>query len=354
MMDQSKIYENLPVGLLFAILIMIQVVPEPFKPFLLYGGMFGCIGMMVAIEYGFKIKASEYLYILLILRPSGAKMNLFIKRPRQGVRSRCYDQETGMYETTVELGEKADHPHFKTIREVVFKHQFPWENRMMFLPGKAIFRGYPIEHNATAIITAYEPETSKAQVEHLDPILVCTINDAPNDWYIMHGEPTPFEETHNQLAANGGMATVEATANNNASIKQRIDKAISEAKDWKRRCFDEHQLRIRLEGEVEELRNEFHGLTGRGGQVGKLKFEEVQTLLFGHNDIHSAYKEIAPRMWPKISKWAAILVIGALSVYFFSTNGDLRLWISSNQLLIIIIAIVSVVIFYYLNQRRKG
>jgi hypothetical protein len=354
-MDQGKIWENLPVAILLGTLFMLQAAPDYLKPYLLWGGTLGTILSMVGIDYGFRVKASEYLHILLILRPSGIRMNLFIKKPAEGVRSRLYDQQTDMYETAVELGEKASHPFYKNVNMVIFKHQMPWEQRMIFMPGKAWFRGYAVDHNSTATIVAYEPsgETARAQVEFLNPALVCTIAEAPNDWYILTAQPTELETVNVQT--NGGEGTAMQTVQQTKDCKgcTTLVKAQADAVDLKRRLYGEHQARIRLEGEVEELRNEFQGAISRVRDVAKLVLEELMTLLSGHTDIVGAIREVQPHALFKITRNIVLLILGALGIYLFATNEELRAWISGNQLLIIIIVLGGAVLTYYLMQRRK-
>jgi hypothetical protein len=224
---------------------------------------------------------------------------------------------------------------------------------MHFMPGRAVYKGYPVSHNKTATIILYVPQNMPAQIDHLTPIPIFELAEAPQDYHIL-GEPADFDIPHTQastvlaLTADGQTQSLE-------DPQKTLGDLSSQLVEQKRRYFDEHQLRIQLEGEVEELRNEFNGVLGRGRNVAKMVWQLFLAAFSARADINDAAEDYKPNEWFKIGKWAALLGLGGLGITMFAINADLRLWISDN--LIWIIAGAAVIVFVsgygYKRSRRN-
>ncbi len=355
-MDMEKVYDNLPVVILLGVMFGTQLAPDPIKPWLFWGGMITSIIMMAGTEYIFQINASKYLYIRAIIRPTNRTLHLFIDEPEDsiGKHSRCIDiDEEGRkkFETPLNLGEQVIDPFYKKIKQLVIIHQMEWNTRMHFMPGRAVYKGYPVSHNKTATIILYIPQNMPAQIDHLTPIPIFELAEAPQDYHIL-GEPANFDNPSQILAildANG--KETEQSTNTKAQVTQLSSQLIEQ----KRRYFNEHQVRLQLEGEVEELRNEFNGVLGRGRNVAKMVWQLFLAAFSARADINDAAEDYKPNEWFKIGKWAALLGLGGLGIVMFAINADLRTWVGDN--LIWIIAGAAVIVFVsgygYKRSRRN-
>lgn len=353
MMDRSQIYENIPMLVLLASMVSLQLPIDPaFKQYIFWGGFVGCFLAMFTVEYTFRLKASEYLYIEAICRPSNQKLHLFIKEPAEGVHSRLIDMAQQVYETPIELGEKTKHKYYGPISRLDLKHDLPWEERMIFMPGTALFRGYPVRHNKTARVILWEPQGSKGRIDFLEVVPKFWISEAPRDWYLMVEPPTLPQA----ITANAGQAFTEDTQLALAEyedMKRENQLILAENRDLRTDYFNEHQLRIRLDGEVEELQNEFKGALSRVRDVSKLVLEELLTVLSAHTEIVEAVKEYKPFQWFKITTNIVILVLGLTFIGAFVLNEGFRLWVTANQGFLIILAVVGGVLVYYLQTKGR-
>jgi len=352
-MDRSQIYENIPMLVLLASMVSLQLPIDPaFKQYIFWGGFVGCFLAMFTVEYTFRLKASEYLYIEAICRPSNQKLHLFIKEPAEGVHSRLIDPIEQIYETPVELGEKTNHKYYGNISRLDLKHDLTWEERMIFMPGTAFFKGYPVRHNKTARVILWEPQGSKGRIDFLEAVPKFWIAEAPRDWHLMVEPPTLPQA----ITANGGQiisVDTQLALAEYEDMKRENQLLLDENRDLKSDYFNEHQLRIRLHGEVEELQNEFKGALSRVRDVSKLVLEELLTVLSAHTEIVEAVKEYKPFQWFKITRNIVILVLGLAFIGAFVLDEGFQHWVTANQPFLIILAIVAGGIVYYTYAKGR-
>jgi hypothetical protein len=342
-MDREKLFEDIPIFLLLAILFLLRIAPPEIRDYLFWGGFIVTIAFIMGTEYAFRIKASQYLYIRLIVRPLNAILHLFIMEPPDGIHSRVIDSERNIYETPLTLGEPLKSRHFKGVRQVVIKHQLLWEKRFIALPGKAVFRGYQVDHAKTATMVVWTPKEGQTMIEHLEPIPIFVLAEAPRDYYLtvdpVTVEPDPQPSTEIQTP----------TAQNHTNVEALRRQVI----EWKRYGFDQHQKLIQIEGEFQQIKNEFRGALSRTRDVSKLVLEELMTLLSAHTEIEDAVNEVRKRPWIVITTATVVLILGVFGMYEFSTNEDVRSWISQNTILLIVLAVCAVFIFSFLYGRRR-
>ncbi len=369
-MDQGRIYENLPMIVLMGTLVLLQIMPDAYKGYMLWGGMGGAIIMMVFTDEALKWKASEYLHLRMVMRPENKIVNFFITKAQEGFQSRLIDPLTNTYETPLTTKEKVNLPHYGDTRDasghahIILRHQMAWEKRMLFLPGKAPFRGYEIDHNASCTITVWEKRRDPEVLDHLEPIPIYVVAEAPQDYNVLDTEPIEIIENGqvnenleniNDQETSTALATLPTTKGKQQTTEQQENQVQvwkNIALDWKTRYHNDHRKLIRYESQVGGMKNEFHGITGQTEDTDALLFEREQTHLARHIDIYSAVHSLKHHNWFQITRNVVILVLGVFGIAELATNGELRAWIGANQLLFIVPIIGIAALFIYL-QRRK-
>jgi hypothetical protein len=347
-MDRDQIFEDIPVFALLGIMVLMNtnVIPPEYRPYLFWGGCIFTGIFILGTEYVFRITASKYLYILLIVRPLNAKLHLFVKEPSDGVHSRIIDKVHQIYETPLTLGEPLKNKRFRNVRQIVIEHMLPWEKRIIALPGKAVFRGYSVDHPRTATLTVWTPKVGQTVIDHLEPIPIFVLAEAPRDYYLATDPVTVDAEPTTEKGIQVPSAEIDA-------LKRENDKLKIENVEWKRYGFHAHQELIEIEGEDHQVKNEFRGVLGRTRRVSGLVLEELLTVLSAHTEIEEAVSEYRTRPWIKVTIGLALLILGIFAIYEFSSNEDVRTWISNNTVLIIVIAVCAVFMVSFLFARRR-
>jgi hypothetical protein len=354
MVDMEKAWEHVQS---LAIIIMMGgmfLAPTEYKQYFFYGG-FAVFGFMIFYtEVYLKEKAAKYPCLRLIIRPSNKIAYFFIKQTAQGIYSRLVNPDTDLYETAVDTEEKVELPYYGiSAKGITLQHQLAWEKRILFMPGRTLFRGCPIEHRAVATITVWEKRDDPERLDHLMPRPTYVIAEAPQDYHLinkplsvdMDMEQQEQETTALATQAKGGQITISSCT--------RCDSKKS-ALEYKTRYENEHQRTIRLESQVGQMKNEFHGLTGKEADTDKLLFEREMTHLSAHIDIHSAVTSLKKSPWFQITRNVVILVLGGLGIYELATNTELRLWISGNQTLFLVPVIAISAVAIYIYSKRRG
>jgi len=349
-MDTAKLYDNLPFIVLLAIMVMLQIAPDAYKPYLFWGGMFGCIAIMFGTDYILTVEASKYQYILGIERPTQNRLHIWVKMPDRGPDSRLIDPVKGIYRTVLPLAQPIVHPTYGKIQgQVEIDHKLAWGKRMMSMAGKAVYKGYPVSHNAIHIVDLWIPKTKPVRIDHLETIPRYILSEGVRDWYVW-SEPAAVQPTY---AANGGQLLMQQTEQPSETTNKQIADLQNTNRSLDTKYRLEHQRYIQLEDEVAEIRNEFEGKLGKPGAVGKLVFEEIMTLLSAHTEITEAVNELKPREWFKITRNIVLLALGGLGIYFFATNLELRAWVSANQIFLIIMAAIVFLLSSVVYVKRR-
>jgi hypothetical protein len=319
----------------------LRLAPPEYRDFLFWGGFIVTISFIMGTEYAFRITASKYLYIALIVRPLNARLNLFIKEPTDGVHSRIIDKPHQIYETPLTLGEPIRSKRFQNVRQIVIKHKLPWEKRVIALPGKALFRGYSVDHSRTATLTVWTPKIGQTMIDHLEPIPIFVLAEAPRDYYLAIDPVTVDAE----ITKEGSKA--------NSPLELENERLKNENVEWKRYGYDQHQRLIQIEGEFQQIKNEFRGALSRTRDVSKLVLEELLTVLSAHTEIEEAVNEYRTRPWIKVTIGMAILILGIFALYEYGYNQDFRTAIQQNTYLILGVAICGVFMAMFLFGRRR-
>lgn len=350
-MDRDQILEDVPIFLLIGIMFVIRIVPEPYSNYLFWGGFVVTIGFVLGTEYIYRITASKYLNIKATVRPTGETLHMFIKESRDGIHSRCIDRENQIYETPLTLGEPLRNRRFRNVRQVVFEHRFEWEKRMIGLPGKAIFRGYSVDHPRTMSLTLWTPREGQTTIDHLETIPLFVVWEAPRDYYIVsQGEYIGPDSLKTDLAV-----VKDGDPNVVAQLREELAQVKHKNMELQRYGFTQHRLLIRIEGEFSQLKNEFRGVLSRSRDVSKLVLEELLTVLSAHSEIEEAVNEYRKRPWITITVGLALLILGGFALYEYGYNADFRTGISNNALLIGIVAVCAIFLaMTFMLGRRKG
>lgn len=339
-MEKSDLYGLIWIVLLFVWMNLITpLFPLEYRSFAGMAGMIVCISGMFVVDWMLRVQAATWTYIEAICRPSNQKLHLFIKDLE------TQEIEPGVYATKLNLSEKVKHNFYQVLEYVVIKHTLPWEDRMRFTPGKAMFKGYVVEHPKTAKIILYEPYEGSFDVDHLNPIPVFWLKEAPGDYYL------PSEMMVSQtVMTNGGVAQVfeiKKLMVENEQLRSQITELKRQALDW-------HQRAVRLEEVVDQLKNELYAVLKSKGDFKKAVVEYMLTIREAQLRIENALKQMkAPRI--TITKALVVLVLGLAAFATLWWHPQLLEWLSvkSNQFFVMVLAGIAGAVAYYTYRKRK-
>jgi len=175
-MEKSDIYVFCWIAFLYGWMFLGKILVPP-KYELHFGavGFLLFIGGVVFVDQFLKWQAAGYAHLLAIIRPHNIRYDLFVKR-RDSV-----EVAPNFYATKLELAVPIKHPFYDKISQLVILHRREWEDRIRYSHGKANFKGFLVEHPNSAIITLYE--TSNFDLDHLNPVPVFSLKEAPGDYY---------------------------------------------------------------------------------------------------------------------------------------------------------------------------
>ena len=338
-MDRSEIYNFLPIVALFAwMMIITPFFPMEYRRTAGMLGMVVCIVGMIMTEQVLKWTAASYTSIEAICRPSNRKLHLFVKNIETA------EITPGVFATKLNLGEKVKHEFYQILEYIVVKHTLTFEDRFRFTPGKAMYKGYVVDHPKTAKIILYEPYEGSFDVDHLSPIPVFWLKEAPGDYYL----PSETVMGHNPTSN-------PSEAFEKSKVLMDNERLESENVEWKRQAMDWHQKAVRLEEVNDQIKNELHAILSSKSDQKQGVIEQVLTLLEGHTKIRAALKEVkGPTL--TLTKTVAMVILGLAIIGVFVMNpGDLMSWLSikENQFFIILLVGISVFAYYYAMKKRK-
>lgn len=337
-MERSDLYSLIWIVVLFVWMnVITPFIPEGYRNVVGILGLVVCVVGMVTLDQFLKWTAASWTYIELVCRPSNVKLHLFVKDLE------TVEVEPNVYATQLILAEKIKHPFYQTLQYIVLKHKFPWEERMQFRPGKAVYKGYVVDHPKTARAVAYEPFEGSFDVDHLNPKPIFWLKEAPGDYYI--------PETVLQApltVANGGGATafeMERLIKENEDLKKQIAEEKRSKLDW-------HQKAVRLEEVVDQLKNELLAVLKSKADFKGAVIEYMLTIREAQLKIENALKQMRGFRFT-LSKWVAILILGlaAIGVYMLYPEQVIA-WLSQSQNQLFIIILAGVVVFAYYYARK--
>ena len=147
---------------------------------------------VVFVDQFLKWQAAGFAHLLAIIRPHNKRYDLFVKR-RDSVQI-----NPNFYATKLELAIPIKHPFYDKVSHIIILHEREWEDRIRYSHGKANFKGFIVDHPNSAIVTLYE--TSSFDVDHLNPIPVFHLKEAPGDFYLPLEQVSRLEQTEEELA----------------------------------------------------------------------------------------------------------------------------------------------------------
>lgn len=341
-LNMEKIYDYAPIMFMFVGMAInfITAIPPQIRSAATLLSLIASVGWIAVLEIVFRLKASEYLYIKMICRPSQRVLHLWIMEPKEGIRGRRIPGTYDMYFTPVDLAEPVKYGMFEQVTSIDLTHQWAWEERMIFVPGRAMYKGYPLQHSKTATVVVWEAEQDDTRLDFNEAIPRFSVVEAPRDWYLMD-EPPPVQRP----------GTIETVPQSIQELVAQLNASEREALNWKTRYENEHRLRIRVHGFVQSLQNQFEGAISRTRDVTKLVKEELVTLLAAHTTLEGAASELEQRNWLTITRNVALLIVGLVTVVLFATRSDLRNWITENWWFIIILAVIGATAIYYMRKK---
>jgi len=355
--ERSKIYEFLPILMMFTWM-MVTPFMYPRNLQMRYAlnmmGMIVCVAFMVVTNEVLKWKASEFTHIDGICRPSRSRMHIFVTEIETA------EIEPGVYATKLKLGEKLTHSFYGPIEKggnIVVKHDLPWEVRMQFGQGKAVFKDQVVDHPKSAQVILYEP-LGTFDMDHLNPVPVFLLKDAPGDYQL------PEDQIILETGGAGELLTKrvlsegkELTGASLLFAYQKMKKENEELKtrniELQRQGLHWHQVAVRFEEVNKQIKNELHSVLSSKSDQKQAVVEMLLTLLEAHTKIRNALKEIRPTTW--LNKAVVMMVIAFMGVAIFLLNpGDIMGWLSiqQNQAFIVILAGVIGFSYFYATQKR--
>jgi hypothetical protein len=348
-MDSDTIFEQIPAFVLIGVMILMDLIPQEYRFYLIVSGIVVVLVFMFGTEYVFRITASKYLYGCITLRPTNQVLHVFITEPSGGIHSRCIDRKLNIYETPLTLGLKLPNKGFSDVKQFVIEHEHEWEKRFKAFPGKAIYHGQSVEHSRCFRMTLWIPRSGQTVIDHAETIPIFWMMEGPGDYYL------DTEPRFDDIPDSAGTDIVPQDGKNGALItqyKQRYEQLRTDKMNIERVAFTEHRKLIRIEGEFKQLKNEFRGALSRTRDVSKLVLEELLTVLSAHSEIEEAVNEYRKRPLFQITIGLAILILGIFGIYEYSYNKDFRQSISQNILVIIVVAVILIFVAMYLLGRR--
>ena len=142
-------------------------------------GLVVILGQLVLMDYYMIYKTAPFAYLRAICRPSNEKLHIYIKR----IDTKQVTNPDG-YASTIELAFPIKHPSFGKISKLVIRHRKPWEKRVIYSHGRAVFQGYTISHPNVAEIVLHEKAHGSFDVDRASPIPSFVLHEAPGDYYL--------------------------------------------------------------------------------------------------------------------------------------------------------------------------
>lgn len=345
-LDMGDLYEFMPIGAFFVwSFVIVPILPPELRP-LGPVGMVIPIVFMIVLEQTLKWMASEYLHILAHCRPSNIELDLFIT----SIETR--EIQPGLFSSKLSLGQIVKHPYYQLMEYLVIKHWGTWEDRMEFCQRKVKFKHEEITHNKSAVVTLYEEQTS--DVDHLKPIPVFVMVEAPRDYY----NPQDYyrEVVAPMLEANGGQLMQALTQEQRFDIEKLQSRNMElEGKvvEYERQAMYWHNLAVKGEQVIKQLKNELHAVLSSASDQMQAVIEILLMWLGAHVDIREALKAArGPYAW--LNKKVIFGALALVGILMFILNPDpIMQWLQMKEIqaFLLILAVIAGIV-YYQTQRR--
>ena len=339
-MEKSDLYSFLWIIALFVWLnIIVPLFPSNIRNVAGIGGLVICLVGMIMVDEILKWQAASYTYVDAVCRPSNTRLHLFVKDLE------TQEIEPGVYATKLNLAQKVKHPFYQELEYLVIKHELTWEDRMHFTKGKAVYKGIVVDHPKTAKIILYEPYEGSFDVDHLSPIPVFWLKEAPGDYYL------PTEALASQALMVNGAGAESIFELKNLALEN--EKLRSQVVELKRQALDWHQKAVRLEEVVDQLKNELLAVLRSKADFKAAVVEYMLTIREAQLKIENALKQLrGPRI--AITKALAVMVLGLAAIATLWFNPQILQWLSirENQFFVLLLAGIAGATAYYIYKRR--
>jgi hypothetical protein len=190
--ETNQILDNLPMVALIIVIIITYTpqVPSFIKLPILIVGIVGSIVVSFATEKVLQYEASSYIALKCNIYPLNKTVTFFIGEQLGEVRSICIDKSRQMYRTgPLKLATKVPFQIFGKVESIIIEHSLPWDKRMKSFPGTVVYKGVQIKHKSVALMSLFLDENKGVEVNMLNVIPVFKMACAPQDYWILGGEP---------------------------------------------------------------------------------------------------------------------------------------------------------------------
>jgi hypothetical protein len=190
--ETNQILENLPMIALIVVIIVTYTpqVPSWIKLPILIVGIVGSIGISFVTEKVLQYEASSFIALKCNIYPLNKVVTFFICEQNGEARSVCIDKARQIYRTgPLKLASKVPFQIFGKVDSIIIEHMLPWEKRIKSFPGTVVYKGVQIKHKSVALMTLFLEENRGPEVYMLSVIPVFKLACAPQDYWILSGEP---------------------------------------------------------------------------------------------------------------------------------------------------------------------
>ena len=264
---------------------------------------------MVIQEIIYWFRTHPYPYIRMLLRPSGQTVRMFITKP---VDSKKVGD--GMWSTTLNLKFPTEIKGYGKVKQVKINHEYPWEQRIIFQPGQAMYLGQVIRHPQTAFIIAYEYPSGSYNIDHANPIPVFYLKEAPRDYFLPPVSIATMQHLGNPTKKN--LPLILRLQKTISELRSQLAEARRAALEWHKQAIKKEEATVQQESELKAL---LESTTDYKAAL----IQHMLTYREMHQTIENALKHIKGLGFKlTFSKWLAITIISIGVLVFAWTIRD--------------------------------
>ena len=195
-------------------------------------------------------------------------------------------------------------------------------------------------------------------MDHLNPIPVYLLKDAPGDFLLPEDQPMletakAGEYLTKKIVSEGKEITGATLLFGYQKLKKENENFVTRNTELQRQALHWHQVAVRLEEVNKQIKNELHSVLSSKSDQKQAVVELLLTCLEAHTKIRNAIRAFSPSPW--LNRAFAFLILGIMGIGVFMTNpGNILGWLSDrqNQLFIIVLSAVTVFVFVYAKQKK--
>lgn len=201
--EHSKIYNNLPIIFVFAVLalMMVPAIPQAIKSYLMFGALIGMFPMMFLVDVIARDQSIRNNVIKARIMPYKIEREFHIEKTIGRVNS-TYDPYLKTFVTPFRLAIPATIKELGVnapFKEILIEHKLPFDKRNK--PDKAWvhWNGIELQHPNVYLIELWYKGRKKisfgSSEDYLEFVPRFKLNSGTEDYWILEGEPldTDFE-----------------------------------------------------------------------------------------------------------------------------------------------------------------